>query len=237
MRRPGKCSREQLLTRPGIWRSRAAPTSSTSMCGRSGSRSEPTRSRPSAASVPAADGHSVISRLPIRLRLMLPFALGMAVVLAATGFLIYNRVAATLLSSVDQSLRGQADEAARHVGHDRAILDRDAPGSASVGQLVAADGHVLETTPKGLPPLVSGGELRAVLAGERASAPGRSPASMASGASSPSAPRTAALRSSSPHLSNRATRRSIGCSASSCSAARLPWALRRWPATCSPPVR
>ncbi len=109
----------------------------------------------------------MISRLPIRLRLMLPFALGMAVVLAATGFLIYHRVAATLLSSVDQSLRGQADEANRHVGHDRAILDRDAPGSAPVGQLVAADGHVLETTPKGLPPLVSGGELRAVLAGEQ----------------------------------------------------------------------
>ena len=167
----------------------------------------------------------MISRLPIRLRLMLPFALGMAVVLAATGFLIYHRVAATLLSSVDQSLRGQADEATRHVGHDRAILDRDAPGSASVGQLVAADGHVLETTPKGLPPLVSGGELRAVLAGERASAPGRYPASTASGASSPSAPRAAALRSSSLHLSSRATRRSIGCSASSCSAARLPSAV------------
>ena len=109
----------------------------------------------------------MISRLPIRLRLMLPFALGMAVVLSATGFLIYHRVAATLLSSVDQSLRGQADEATRHVERDRAILDRDAPGSASVGQLVAADGHVLETTPEGLPPLVSGGELRAVLAGER----------------------------------------------------------------------
>ena len=111
-------------------------------------RSRRDRDRPRRR-IPAADGHSVISRLPIRLRLMLPFALGMAVVLAATGFLIYHRVAATLLSSVDQSLRGQAAEATRHVERDRAILDRDAPGSASVGQLVAADGHVLETTPEG----------------------------------------------------------------------------------------
>ena len=109
----------------------------------------------------------MISRLPIRLRLMLPFALGMTVVLAATGFLIYHRVAATLLSSVDQSLRGQADEATRHVDRGRAILDRDAPGSAPVGQLVSADGHVLETTPKGLPRLVTSSELHDVLAGGR----------------------------------------------------------------------
>jgi signal transduction histidine kinase len=109
----------------------------------------------------------VIDRLPIRLRLMLPFALGMAIVLAATGFLIYHRVGATLLSSVDQSLLGQADEATHHVVQGRAVLDRDAPGGASVGQLVSADGRVLESTPKGLPALVSGDALHAVLADGR----------------------------------------------------------------------
>jgi signal transduction histidine kinase len=109
----------------------------------------------------------VIDRLPIRLRLMLPFALGMAIVLAATGFLIYHRVGATLLSSVDQSLLGQADEATHHVVQGRAVLDRDAHGGASVGQLVSADGRVLESTPKGLPALVSGDALHAVLADGR----------------------------------------------------------------------
>ncbi|HEY7691167.1 MAG TPA: ATP-binding protein [Gaiellaceae bacterium] len=109
----------------------------------------------------------MISRLPIRIRLMLPFAVGMAVVLAATGFVIYHRVAATLLSSVDQALRGQADEATNHLANGRTLLDRDAPSSASVGQLVAGNGHVLESTPKGLPPLVSGGALRSVLRGGR----------------------------------------------------------------------
>jgi two-component system OmpR family sensor kinase len=109
----------------------------------------------------------VISRLPIRLRLMLPFALGMAVVLAATGFLIYHRVGAALLSSVDQSVLGQADEATHHVVQGRAVLDRDAHGGASVGQLVSADGRVLESTPKGLPALVSGDALHAVLADGR----------------------------------------------------------------------
>ena len=44
--------------------------------------------------LPAARGRRVIARLPIRLRLTLPFALVMAVVLAATGFLIYRRVGA-----------------------------------------------------------------------------------------------------------------------------------------------
>jgi two-component system OmpR family sensor kinase len=96
---------------------------------------------------------------------MLPFAVGMSVVLAATGFLIYHRVAATLQASVDQSLRGQADEAAHHVVQGRAVLDRDAPGSAPVGQLVSATGDVIETTPTGLPALISGGALRDVLAG------------------------------------------------------------------------
>jgi signal transduction histidine kinase len=107
----------------------------------------------------------MISRLPIRVRLVLPFALGMAVVLAATGFFIYHRVGSTLLASVDQNLRGQAGEAAQHVARGRGVLDRDAPGAPTVGQLVGSDGRVRETTPGGLPPLVSGSTLGSVLAG------------------------------------------------------------------------
>ena len=107
----------------------------------------------------------MISRLPIRVRLTLPFALGMALVLAATGFFIYQRVGSTLITSVDQNLRGQAVEAARHVTQGRSVLDRDVPGGPTIGQLVGADGRLRQTTPAGLPALVSGSTLRKVVGG------------------------------------------------------------------------
>jgi signal transduction histidine kinase len=107
----------------------------------------------------------MISRLPIRVRLILPFALGMALVLAATGFFIYQRVGSTLITSVDQNLRGQATEAARHVAQGRSVLDRDVPGGPTIGQLVGADGRLRETTPAGLPSLVSGSTLQKVAGG------------------------------------------------------------------------
>ncbi len=88
-----------------------------------------------------------------------------AVVLAATGFLIYQRVGSTLLSSVDNGLRGQAIEAARHVEGGRGVLDRDAPGGPSVGQLIGADGRVRDSTPATLPALVTGSALADVLRG------------------------------------------------------------------------
>jgi two-component system, OmpR family, sensor kinase len=108
----------------------------------------------------------MISRLPVRLRLTLPFAFVMAVLLAVTGFVIYERVGSALLTGVDQSLRGQAGEAAQHVARGRSVLDRDAPGGPTVGQLVGTDGRVRETTPSGIPPLVFGPALRDVLAGK-----------------------------------------------------------------------
>ncbi len=110
-------------------------------------------------------GRRVMSRLPIRLRLTLPFAVVMAIVLAATGFFIRQRVASTLLASVDQGLRGQAVEAATRVERGLSVLDRDAPGGSSVGQLIAADGRVRNSTPSRLPALVAGPDLRRVLAG------------------------------------------------------------------------
>ncbi len=107
----------------------------------------------------------MISRLPIRVRLTLPFALGMALVLAATGFFIYQRVGSTLIASLDQNLRGQAVEAARHVAQGRSVLDRDMPGGPTIGQLLGVDGRVRQTTPAGLPALVSGSRLRKVIRG------------------------------------------------------------------------
>ena len=49
--------------------------------------------------------------LPTRIKLTLPFALAMAVVLAALGVFVYLRIGSTLLASIDQGLRGQATEA------------------------------------------------------------------------------------------------------------------------------
>jgi signal transduction histidine kinase len=107
----------------------------------------------------------MISRLPIRVRLTLPFALGMALVLAATGFFIYQRVGSTLIDSVDQSLRGQAREATEHVAHGRSVLDPDAAGRPGLVQLIGTDGRVRESTVGRFPALVSGATLRDVLSG------------------------------------------------------------------------
>jgi signal transduction histidine kinase len=61
-----------------------------------------------------------VTRLPIRVRLTLGFALAMAVVLAAVGLFVYRRVANELLGTVDSALVGQAREAVetRHVDAD-----------------------------------------------------------------------------------------------------------------------
>jgi signal transduction histidine kinase len=107
----------------------------------------------------------MIERLPIRLRLTLPFALVMAILLAATGFVIYHRVGSTLLTNVDQGLRGQAAEAQGRLDHGRPVLDRDSPDGPSVGEVVQADGTVVGSTPATLPALVTGAALGDVLAG------------------------------------------------------------------------
>ena len=49
-----------------------------------------------------------MNRIPIRVRLTLPFALAMAVVLAALGAFVYVRVSSTLLRSADQTLLAKA---------------------------------------------------------------------------------------------------------------------------------
>ena len=45
-----------------------------------------------------------MNRIPIRIRLTLPFAVTMAAVLAAMGVFIYLRVGSQLLTSVDTNL-------------------------------------------------------------------------------------------------------------------------------------
>jgi len=102
-----------------------------------------------------------MSSLPIRLRLTLPFALAMALVLAALGIFVYLRVGATLLASVDQGLRGQSQEALSRYREDESLLDRDATESAGIAEVLAANGSVVESSPAGLPPVLPRGTNRA----------------------------------------------------------------------------
>ena len=98
-----------------------------------------------------------MSRLPIRIRLTLPFALAMALVLAALGAFVYVRVGSTLLSSTDQSLLAQATEATLRVDSGKTPLDLDSANGARLAQVLDASGASR--------PLPADGPSRAALAG------------------------------------------------------------------------
>jgi two-component system, OmpR family, sensor kinase len=98
-----------------------------------------------------------MSRLPVRLRLTLPFALAMSAALAAMGLFIYLRVGGTMLSSVDQNLSAQIAEATQNVREARhSLIDQDVSSGPTIAQLVRADGSVAASEPKPLPPLARG---------------------------------------------------------------------------------
>ena len=106
-----------------------------------------------------------MSRLPIRLRITLTFALVMAIVLAATGGFVYVRVGDALLTSVDQTLRSQATEAATRAHDEHGLVDPDASGGTTLAQLLDGNGTVARTTLAGLTPLLSPAEAARVGAG------------------------------------------------------------------------
>src|SRR5206468_7793780 len=76
--------------------------------------------------LPAAAGRRLMASVPIRVRLTLPFALAMALVLAALGSFVYVRVGSTLLASVDAGLRGQSKEAVSRLRDEESLLDHHA---------------------------------------------------------------------------------------------------------------
>jgi signal transduction histidine kinase len=76
-------------------------------------------------------------RLPLRLRLTLAFGLAMAVVLAATGFVVYGIFRADLNHTIDQSLRARAAAAPGPSG-----------SGEDFGQLLRADGSVAASSAK-----------------------------------------------------------------------------------------
>jgi two-component system, OmpR family, sensor kinase len=109
-----------------------------------------------------------VSRLPIRIRLTLPFAVVMAAVLAAMGIVLYLRVGSALLTSVDQNLDAQAAEATSHASEGRRqLLDRDVSNGPTVAQAQLLDGTVVESSPAGLRPIVPDSIRSAVAAGRR----------------------------------------------------------------------
>ncbi len=79
----------------------------------------------------------VVEGIPIRLRLTLAFALAMAVVLAALGFLLFTRMESALDNSIERSLRGRADDVAALVRHGGIGLPQDTEGLSQKGQTFA----------------------------------------------------------------------------------------------------
>src|SRR5581483_11968692 len=115
--------------------------------------------------LPPQPRRGMIASLPLRVRLTLPFALAMAVVLVATGAFVYVRVGSALLTSVDQTLRAQAAEALPRLQQGKSLLDQDVPNGAGVAELLAPGGAVVATSRPGLPPLLDAADRSRVLAG------------------------------------------------------------------------
>lgn len=81
-----------------------------------------------------------MTRLPIRLRLSLFFALAMTVVLAAVGVFLYVSLRSALDEQIDENLATRADDLAALGGPELAKLPGDEDRYA---QLLAADGKVI----------------------------------------------------------------------------------------------
>jgi heavy metal sensor kinase len=121
-----------------------------------------------------------VSRLPIRLRLALVFAAAMAVVLAGAGWFVYARVGSDLSRSLDQQLRGRAQDLAALVRRGGSVGSTGGTlveRGESFAELLTADGRVLDATPPiGRTLLLRGAELerarRAAVFADRPSAPG-----------------------------------------------------------------
>ncbi len=106
-----------------------------------------------------------MSRLPIRIRLTLPFAVAMAAVLAALGGFVYLRVGATLLRSADQTLYAQATESALRLDKGLGPLDLDSTEGVPIAQVVALDGKLVTSAPASLAPLLDAKQARSVASG------------------------------------------------------------------------
>jgi heavy metal sensor kinase len=91
-----------------------------------------------------------MSRIPIRIRVTLAFAIVMALLLAALGVFIYDRVDSQLNETIDQGLQGRMNEAIRITRQSDPDELREgrllAESEESFGQILTASGSVLDTT-------------------------------------------------------------------------------------------
>jgi heavy metal sensor kinase len=90
-----------------------------------------------------------MSRLPIRLRLTLVFALAMGVVLVAAGWFVYARVGSDLNRALDEQLRSRGQDLSALVDRGGSLEATGGPfiePGESFAELLAADGRVLDAT-------------------------------------------------------------------------------------------
>jgi two-component system OmpR family sensor kinase len=91
-----------------------------------------------------------VTRLPIRVRLALVFALAMAVVLGGAALFVYERVASDLARSLDQELRSRAQDLSALVRHGGTLSSTGGSlveRGESFAELLSADGRVVDATP------------------------------------------------------------------------------------------
>jgi heavy metal sensor kinase len=91
-----------------------------------------------------------LSRLPIRLRLTLFFAVAMAIVLGALGFVVYSRVSDDLGHALDLELRSRAQDLSALVlrgGSLRRTGGQFIEHGETFAEVVTTDGRVLDSTP------------------------------------------------------------------------------------------
>ena len=108
-----------------------------------------------------------MSRIPIRLRMTLAFALVSAVVLAALGYFVYSRFDAELSEQIDQSLRTHGDDIAALVAGGQLVENSKLLGrEESSAQVLTPNGRIHATTPQlgRIPQLTPGEAARAAQA-------------------------------------------------------------------------
>ena len=95
-----------------------------------------------------------MSSIPIRVRLTVAFAAAMVCVIGAMAVLVYVRVGGALMTSVDQTLRAQANEAVAHAHDEHGLVDPDAASGVTLAQVVNAAGRPIKSSQPGLAPLL-----------------------------------------------------------------------------------
>jgi signal transduction histidine kinase len=122
-----------------------------------------------------------VARLPTRVRVTLAFTAVMAVLLAAAGLLLYNRLGTTLTSTMDAGLRSRAGDVTALVrqadsGLAQARRSPLTEQGESLAQILSAGGRVVDAPPPlRRTPLLTAGErrraLRSTIVVEHASSP------------------------------------------------------------------